>query len=256
MRNYFKYEFKRSFFSKESYLGMSIIILCLIIPYIDEKQIPYPEADSLIYFIRIRTSLLTSYLPLIAPLIACIPSSTKYITDKQSGVLNIIFMKITRKEYFKLHVIINSITSGLVVLIPQIIVLIFLLVMYGVNNTQMDVFGAGSALFYSSKILYVILLLGISFISSAVFSTLALGISAVVENKYLTILIPFVYIIISGTIFEIIGINKLFSLNVMALFDMGFNGNLTMINIFIYELGLLILGASLFKFFGEKKNYE
>jgi hypothetical protein len=211
MSSYFKNEFKRCFWSKENFFGILIILISLIIPYLNERRIPYPGADSIIYFIRIRTGLIVSYLPLIAPLIACIPSTTKYITDKQSGILNSIFLKISRKKYFKMRLVINAIASGLVVLIPQIMILAFLIIKFGINNTAMDIYGAFSGLFYYSKPLYVVLLLILSFVSSAVFSTFALGISAATENKYLTILIPFVYIIISGTIFELIGINKLFS---------------------------------------------
>jgi hypothetical protein len=155
-----------------------------------------------------------------------------------------------------MRLVINAIASGLVVLIPQIMILAFLIIKFGINNTAMDIYGAFSGLFYYSKPLYVVLLLILSFVSSAVFSTFALGISSATENKYLTILIPFVYIIISGTIFELIGINKLFSLNIIILFDVMFNGNLTIANVLIYEFILLIIGVALLNYFGERNNYE
>lgn len=256
MKSYFECELKRCFFAKESFFAMCIILISLIIPYFNELKVAYPEADSLIYFIRVRTCLMTSYFPLIAPLVACIPSATKYISDKKSRMINNILLKIERKKYFRIRVVVNFLVSGLVILIPQLCMLTFLLLKYGVNNTTMDVFGAFSYIFSYSKLLYVIILLILSFISSAVYSSFALGISAIVENKYLTMLIPFVYIIISGTIFEIMGINQIFPLNIMILFDPSYNGNLTFLNILIYLIILLFTGITLFFYFGEKNNYE
>ncbi|MBE6051693.1 MAG: hypothetical protein E7214_13850 [Clostridium sp.] len=256
MKNFFLHEFKRCFFSKETLFGMIVVLLCLVIPYLNEIRIPYLNADACIYFIRIRTSLPDCYYPVLMPIIACIPAATKYIIDKKSGILNYILLKIRRKDYIKVRLIVNILVSGLMSVIPQIIVLIFLLLKYKINDTEMEVWGAFNNIFYDSRLLYAIILIIIAFVSSAVFSTFALGISAIVENKYLTILIPFVYMIISGTIFELIGINKIFSLNTTILFMIDCTGDLTTSNVIIYQLILLCIGIGMFNYFGEKKNYE
>lgn len=255
MYNFFKNEFKRCFFSKITFLGMAITFICLVIPYIDDLKIPYPNADGIIFFIRSSACLPLSYLPLLAPLIACIPSATTYIVDKKSGILNYILLKMKRKKYITIRIAVNFLVSGLVLVIPQIIMLIFLIIRHGINNTSIEVVGAFSSVFYNSKIAYVTIMLVVFFISSAVFSTFALGISSIVENKYLTIILPYIYVIISGTVFEMVEVNRIVNLNVMTLFDIGYNLDLTSLNVILYELALFIMGVLLFYYFGEKKNY-
>lgn len=255
MSNFFKNEFKRCFFSKITFLGMAITFICLIIPYIDDLKIPYPNADGIIFFIRISDCLPLSYLPVLAPLVACISSATTYIVDKKSGILNYILLKTKRKKYITIRIAVNFLVSGLVLVIPQVIMLIFLIIRHGINNTSTEVVGAFSSVFYNSKMAYVIIMLVVFFISSAVFSTFALGISSIVENKYLTILLPYIYVIVSGTVFEMMGINRIVNLNAMTLFDIGYTLDLTSLNIIIYQLVLFTIGILLFYHFGEKKNY-
>lgn len=256
MLNYFKSEFKRLFISINTLIAMLMVIVCLIIPYIDEVRMPWPGADGIIYFIRIGACLPYSYLPAFAPLIACIVSANSYIADKNSLTISYIITRIERKKYFKIRLLINILISGLVLLIPEILMLLFLIICHGLNNnTTIEVVGAFSSIFSYSKVLYVTILLMISFIFGSVFSTFALGISAIVENRYLTILLPYVYVIISGTIFAVTGINNVINLNVITLFDIGYSLTLTGINVIMYDLVLFLIGCIMFFYFGERKNH-
>lgn len=253
---YLKVEFKRAVFSENMLFAMLIVLIALIIPYYEGSKIPFPNEDGLNFFVRIGAFLPSSFLPLLAPILCCIPFSLSYIIDKESGFYNYICVRIGTKKYFSIKLMINTLVSGLVFLIPQLIMLMFLIITQGINDNNMEIVGAFSEVYYSSKISYVILLIFIQFIFGGIFSTLALGISAVVQNKYLTIILPFVYVLLSGTVFELIGLNDSFMLNVISLFDISYSASMTASNLIIYDLIIFGVGIILLKFFGEKKHYE
>lgn len=256
MNNYFKIEFRRAIFSKNTLIAVTIVFISLLIPCYFGSIIPFPNEDGINFFIRIGAFLPTSYLPLLAPLVACIPFSNSFILDKNSGILNYIYPKLKNKTYLITKLIVNALVSGLVFLIPQIIMLIIILLFKGVNDNIIEIVGAFSMIYYKSKIMYVLILIFMQFIFGVVFSTFALGISVVTENKYLTILIPFIYVMITGTVFEIIGLNKLFNFNVITLFDISYSANITIFNIILHNICLFLIGSVLFYYFGEKKRYE
>lgn len=256
MNNYFKFEFKRALFSKNTFLAIIIVLISLIIPCYFGSIIPFPNDDGINFFIRIGAFLPMSYLPLLAPLISCIPYSNSYISDKSSGILKYIYTKIEFREYFNTKLIVNALVSGLVFLVPQIIMLIILIIFKGINNENMEIVGAFSSIYYNNKMIYALILIFMQFIFGSVFSTFALGVSAVTENKYLTIIVPFIYVIITGTVFEIIGINKLFNFNVVTLFDISYSASMTGINIIVHNIAIFLIGMILFYYFGDKKRYE
>lgn len=256
MKNYFKSEFKRAFFSKNTLISIIIVFICLIIPYLSEIKIPYPNEDGINFFIRIGAFLSISFLPLLAPLVACIPFSNSYILDKESGVINYIYAKIDSKKYFTIKIIVNGLVSGLIFLIPQLIMLLFLILFHGMNSSSIEIVGAFSTIYYSSKSVYAIILIFVEFIFGFIFSTLALGISALTENKYLTIIIPFIYVMISGTVFEIIGLNRILNLNVITLFDISYSTKMTSLSLIVYDIIIFLVGSGLLYYFGEQKRYE
>lgn len=196
-----------------------------------------------------------SYLSNLAPLIVCIPAATSYVIDKKSGFLNYIFIKLKKKEYFKIRFAVNALIGGLTILIPETVMLIFMVIRHGINNKHLpDIGGAFGGIYQISKPSYAVIILIMTFIFGIVFSTFALGISAIVENKYLTILLPYVYVIISGTIFEVIGFNKFAYLNVVVLFNISCKGDLTSINVILYDIALMFISSVLFFYFGKKNN--
>lgn len=252
MNNYVKYEVKRCFFSKINLMAMIMVMVSLLIPYVSDCKFPYPNSDGIIFFIRSNIYLL----PLLAPIICCLPSSTKYIEDETSGISKFLFIKIKRKDYLKVRLIVNAMVSAFTIVIPQIIMLSFLILRHGINGTEIEVVGAFHEVFFISKIGYIGIVLLVTMLSSIVFSTFSMGLSKVVKNKYLTIIVPFVYVLISGTIFYVFGINDIFNLNVSILFDISYNLYLTIANLLIYEAILLFIGISLFCFWGEKNSEE
>lgn len=214
---------------------------------------PYPGSDGINLFLWARTNDSYSFLPLMAPIIACIPFANSYIIDLDSGILNYLYVKIDRKKYFLTKLTVNALISGTVFLIVQALFLVVLIAVYGINGNRIETPGAFSSIYYSSKIAYAVFLLIMSFIYGVVFSTLALGISAAIHNKYLTVIIPFIYGIITGTIFEVSGLNKVFDLNIVILFDISYRKYVNNLNVVIYDVVLFLAGLFLLFYFGVKK---
>jgi len=246
MKTFLIFDFKRAFFSKKTLIASLIVLVFLILPYYSEIKIPLPKEDGINFFIRIG---MFSYLPVIAPLIASIPFSNSYILDKEKGIFTKLFTIVKPKVYFNSRLIVNALVSGFVFLITEIILLIFLLITHGINNTHIEVSGAFSSIYYSSKIAYIIILLCIYFVSAASFSTFILGISTLTKSKFLILLLPLFCVIVTGIIFPNIGLSR--RLNVMTLFAI--DSNITSIVVILYDLILFLVGGFLFYYFGYKR---
>lgn len=256
MLNYFKNEFRRAFISKSTFIAMFIVSISILIPYYDDLKVPFPGSDGINFFIRASAYLHLSYLPFLATIIACIPFSISYILDKESKMFIYIYTKLNVKKYMTIRLLVNAIVSGLVFVIPEILILAFLTLVHGINKNPIEIVGALSSIYYSNKVMYSLILILVSFIFGAVISTFALGISAMVKNKYLTLFIPFGYMIVSGTIFEIFGINEIINLNIVTLIDLGYSTKTTGINVLLYAVALFLIGTFLFFYFGKKNSYE
>lgn len=251
MKTFFIFDFKKAFFTNKTLIAGLIVLVFLIIPYYSEIKFPLPKEDGINLFIRIG---MLSYLPLVAPLIASIPFSNSYILDVKKGVLNKLFTIIKPKEYFTSRLIVNALISGLVFLLTETILLIFLLITHGINNTTIEVVGAFSSIYYNSKIEYIIILLCISFVSAASFSTFVLGISTLTKSKFLILLLPLFYVVVTGVMFPISGISD--KLNILTLFQMNAFSNITSIDVILYDLILFLVGRFLFYCFGYKKAHK
>lgn len=256
MYKYFKVELKRAVYSKNTLFAAVLVFILLVIPAYKESINPWPNEDGIDFFIRIGAYLPTSYLPLLAPIIACIPFSNSYILDKASGFSKYIYPKLEVKRYLTIKLLVNAIVSGVTLFIPQMIMLTILLIIRGINSNKIEMVGAFSIIYSNSKIAYILILLIVQFVFGAVFSTFALGISSINENKYLTIIIPFIYVIITGTVFEILGLNNIFNFNVVTLFDISYYAKMTISNVVIYDALLFSIGNALFYYFGMKRSYE
>ena len=87
----------------------------------------------------------------------------------------------------------------------------------------------------------LVLITGICYM---VLATLAMGLSAWIKNRYLVLIIPFFYYMLSGTLIEILGINRVFNFNLAQVYAL--NRIVSTSHVFIYLILLMILGFGLF----------
>jgi len=244
LKNYIKTEFCRAFLSKSALISFIITLLVLFLAFLEFVHFPSYSINSLkdrydaVYlFMRIRHSTRASILVLIAPLLSSLVFSDSYLLDMESGFLKFIYLRLNQKKYIWTKIIINSIVSGLIISLASLVMLIFLICIYGIKEVNTVYLGPFGWIYLKSRLLYAIFLILISFIFNVVFANLALGISPWIKNRYLTIIFPFFYYIISGTLLP-------FSLNGTILFTL--NPQVTELHIIIYQLGLFLIGVVLF----------
>lgn len=253
MLNYIKFEFKRSLLSRNSFLCIITILIAFVIGFlsminfnftwINEFKDTYDFID---VFLMSRNFSTSSFLVIIAPLIAAIVFSDSYLVDKESGFLKFIYLRIKKNDYIKIRLLVNGISSGLIILFSSLIALVIFSGIYGINintNDAIKISGPFSNFYYSNKWIYLLIVLGVSFIFNVIFATLALGASTFINNKYLSFLAPFFFYILSGTVFVML---KLYNLNATFLFVL--KGNYSEINLILYQVVLLIIGVLLFYF--------
>lgn len=258
MINYFKLELKRAIFSKYFLLSFSIILLLLIYSFFEfisfgwsnnlfNLQFFKEHYDFIDMFIFSRSENRASYLTVIAPLLASLVFSDSYLSDKTSGYIKFIYIRINKKIYVLIRILVNIIASGLSILLASLFMLLILIFFYGIEinpENALNMSGAFSSIYYTgNKYVYLLLILICSFVFNSIFATLSLSISAFINNKYLSFLIPFFYYIISGSIFVAIGFYKL-----NATFLFMFKGNMTFLDLLIYALFLFISSIIFFAY--------
>lgn len=253
MLNYFKCELKRSLLLKNAFLCLIAIIIMYLIGFLGMINFNFKNiyAFSNIYdfidvFLMSRDGSTTACLVIIAPLLAAVIFSDSYLVDKDSGFLKFINMRITKTNYIKVKLLVTGLSSGLIMLISSLIVLIIFSIIYGLNlNTSnvLNISGPFSEFYYTNKWIYLLINLGVSFIFNVIFSILALGVSTFINNKYLSFLAPFFFYILSGTVFVML---KLYKLNATFLFELKYGYN--EFDLILYQSILLIIGVLLFYF--------
>lgn len=260
MSPYFKNELKRAIFSKSSLAAFLITLITLLIGFygtsfydftidIDECKKFYDSAD---IFLLTRDSGPNSFLGVIAPLLAVLPFSNSYLQDKDSGFLKFIYTRMDRKRYILNRILVNAISSGVIIVSSLLTILIIICLFLGVSTNPNSFFdGSGTYLFLylKSKWLYVIFIFILSFLFNAIFATLGLGLSPFINNKYLSFICPFAIYILSATIFPYIGLGDH---NMSVLFSPAATGQ--ELYLLVYQIIVLTLSIVLFNLGVKYRN--
>lgn len=263
MHHYFKSQLKQSILSKYFFLSFFITFILLSYSFLEFITLGWTcffelssnHYDFIDIFVLCRSENRASYLVVLAPLLASLVFSHSYLDDKNSGYLNFIYIRIEKKKYVFTKLLVNAIASGLSIITSSVVIILILSAIYGINinpEYALNISGPFSDIYISNKYLYLLIILCISFMFNVVFSTLSLGISGIIDNKYISFLSPFFYYIISGSVFYVIGLYKL---NSTTLFMP--NENVDLLGLMLYQLILFIIGVILFIYgvlYSDEKN--
>lgn len=253
MKAYFKLELKKNIFSLRTIMSILIILVTFIIPYLEELKFPYPGLDGVDYFIRIHQF---SYIPFVGPVVAGLIYSTSIIKDKESGFINKLLEIIDIKTYFKVKLAVNALINSVVFAVSYSIFVLYLIINYGVikdngANINNGAFGMNAfiGVYQTSKLVYIIIIVLATVISSIAFSTFMLGIVTVTGRNLTAYIVPIFYVILTGIFFEIFLLNSIIDFNVIKLFDLTRNNIINDLGVIIYDLILTLLGMGvLYKF--------
>ncbi|MDR2832208.1 MAG: hypothetical protein LBV67_00665 [Streptococcaceae bacterium] len=216
MSQYIKEELKRAFLSRTTIATAFIAIILMVIGVTDSFQLDsyWLKHQSIFYlFVWGFTEGSSPYLLLLFPMISAIPFAASLISDSKSGMSKYIALRMERKRYLQIKFFINALVGGFVLMIGPLVGLIALLIMKIFNHNPMlamevekgfNLSTSTGQLFFDIGIesvwLMIVILLANLFIQGMVFSTFALGMSTVIQNKYLTLVLPLGYLIFSGTV--------------------------------------------------------
>ncbi|BDC00631.1 TPA: hypothetical protein ACF2DS_001847 [Clostridium perfringens] len=260
MKYYFKTELKRALLGRNAIISFFITVGILIASFMNYigmtnpnlKLVKYflenPNADAIDAFITIMSSSIV----IVFPLLSTIIFADSYLIDKESGFIKFIYTRLSIKKYVLVKVIVNSISSALIAIISSLLTLIFLIIIFGIKNQSItsytsNILGPFNFLLVSSntRLIYALIRILSFSIGYIVMSTLALGLSAWIKNKYLVLIFPLFYFIFCGTVLDILGINSVFDFHLARVLSLKYSMT-TPIHLFIYPLLLLIIGITLF----------
>lgn len=252
---YINQELRRAFFSKATLLSVLLSTILMFWGMFESLRWVASGDVSILYAFSLGYNSGTSNFLIIAfPILACIPFAMSYKTDSLSGFTRYIYIRGNKVNYKIIKLCINSIVGGFVVFIGPFIGFIYLLinkVLFGAPmiKEQLETVSYFKSIGVNSPILMMIVILGILFFCGVIFSTLGLGISTLMNNKYVAVLVPFIYFIISATVLS--NINTY--LNVVALYDVDYGmsfGQRTLYG------GILIILSIVVFFIGGSEKFE
>ncbi len=143
---------------------------------------------------------------LLAPLLVVLPFSDSFVVDRSEGYMNFILSRSPYRKYLTSKYLANLLVGGVSLIIP-------LLLLYGYTNTFFPrgfppllesripfdpMPGPAGHLYRANPDMYILFLIGLAFLFGAVYATLALAISTLVHNRYITLASPFLLYMVAN----------------------------------------------------------
>ncbi len=164
-------------------------------------------------WIGFRNNEMDVYL-LLMPVIASIPFSTSYNSDKSDGFKPFVSKEISLFPYSVTKYIVTFFCGGLLYTFPFILSLLFckLTIPNGAPTAGLGIVndnGMFANLYYDSPLTYIVVYIGINFLFAGLMALLGLAASAWSQKDYMAILFPFavtsIPYVLLNTIFPTIG---------------------------------------------------
>ena len=255
-------ELKRAFCSKSFWIACIITLAMLAFGSSDYLPPSYADIELpnpwWIYYFHCFFLGMKTMLPVFYPIVAMIPFCLSYRWDRDSGYRQLILLKASRKIYLRAKALAVSASAFMAILLPSLawIPVCRLLGDMDWDNARKyyghNIFFAPS--FYEEHVvLYCMMYAFHAALLGAVFAILGLGLSTVVKNRYLALLLPFCYAIFSSSIltsfFKSTFIGKSFEvMNLLPLQTYYYKGAypLGFWTVPVYETALAAIGLALY----------
>lgn len=204
-------ELKRAFYSRPFWVTCAITLAMLAFGSSDYLPPYYANVVHSqpwwIYYFHCFFLGMKTMLPVFYPLVVMIPFCLSYRRDRDSGYRQLILLKTSRKAYLGAKALAVGASAFAAVLLPS---LAWLPVCRLLGDTDWDYarqyYGHNiqfAPSFYEEHVvLYCVMYAFHAALLGAVFAVFGLGLSAVVKNRYLALLLPFCYAIFSSSILK------------------------------------------------------
>ena len=201
-------ELKRAFCSKPFWVTCIITLAMLAFSSSDYLPLSYATVEIprpwWIYYFHCFF-LGNTALPVFYPIVVMIPYVLSYRRDRDSGYRQLILLKTSRNAYLRAKALAVGVSAYSAILLPCLAWIPacrllgdtdweWALEYYGDNVHFLPAF------YEEHVVLYCVMYAFHAALVGAVFALLGLGISAVVKNRYLALLIPFCYAIFSSSV--------------------------------------------------------
>ncbi|MCM1026712.1 MAG: hypothetical protein NC432_09765 [Roseburia sp.] len=209
MKDMVKTELKRAFGSKPFWVTCGITLAMLAFGSSDylspaHATIKIPEPWWIFYFHCFFLGMKTA-LPVFYPIVVMIPYVLSYRSDRDSGYRQLLLLKSSRKSYLSAKALAVGASALGAILLPC---LAWIPVCRLLGDTDWDYakrYYGHNILFAPSfyeehVVLYCVMYAFHAALLGTAFALFGLGLSAVVKNKYLALLLPFCYAIFSSSI--------------------------------------------------------
>lgn len=252
LNTYFKEEIKRAFFSRQNIIAIFLSIALFFIGMIDVFSWIF-RGDSSVFFAFLQgyNSGTANFLIILFPIIVCIPFASSFNIDKLTGFKNYLSIRLENKYYKLIRWFVNGVVGGFVLFIGPFLGFVFLLISklifdLPIIKEETETFEFFSQLGIQSPVVIICIILINLFVCGFTFATLGLGVSTLINNKYVAMLVPFIFLLVSATILN--KMNTYFS--AISLYNVHFFG-MGFIERLIYFSILLCISTFLF-FWGER----
>lgn len=260
--NIVKTELKRAYCSKSFWLTCGITLAMLAFGSSDYLPLSYATVEIpkpwWIYYFHCFFLGMKTMLPVFYPIVVMIPYALSYRRDRDSGYRQLILLKTTRKAYLGAKALAVSVSAFGAILLPC---LAWIPVCRLLGDTDwewaLQYYGENihfAPSFYEEHVvLYCVMYAFHAALLGAVFALFGLGLSAVVKNRYLALLLPFCYAIFSSSLvtsllidtfigrsFEVMKLMPLQGYCFREVYPLGYW------TIPVYEAALIVVGLALY----------
>lgn len=246
-----KIELKRAIFSKAFLAACSIAFMMLMIggvEYIFDFLGGYNSPGTWLekYLISLGYSN-TCLLGLFFSIVVIIPYVLVYRRERDSGFLQLMILKSTRNTYVISKLLAVACSGFLSMLLPNLCWLLLCRFWLGTGSTKYPILNGivyANALYERQPFIFGLIYVLNSGIVGAAFALLALGLTTVIRNRYLAILLPFCYSIFSAAILN----SRWMILNALRLLpiELPQNRSFGYGSLLLYDLVLAVIGCVLF----------
>jgi len=208
---YFFLELRRFLLSP---IYLIVFLICMISFYNEMHDFGYFNGHS--NYLNMSVELLAW--PFVCKLLPLLVSVyvIKCMIEKQSGYGDLIAMKMSRKKYNGLKLVINFVVSGLAFAIPYAITELYLIISWKSSIkelvlSELEAYSQYNVYFNSLESIhsfldlaenrpnvYILLCVTNAFLCSAVIGTLALGLSKIIKNKVIVYISVFAIYVVTG----------------------------------------------------------
>lgn len=246
-----KTELRRAFCSRAFLLACGIAFAMLVIgggDYITYKVYDLLRTSWLQIYLDSLAFGMSSLLGVFYPIVVMIPYVLSYRRERDSGYRQLILLKTSKKVYLRAKLLAVAGSAFVSMLLPNLCWILVCRFMLGETDPMYDNFRHmitfALPLYDNHPGWFAIMYAVHISILGAIFAIVGLGLSAVIKNRYLALLLPFCYCVFSGAI--LIYLDSGFAAFYLLSIQLCSSGTLGYWVIPIYEAVLLALGLTLF----------